>query len=303
MLRHLLSAKLLLIAFLAALATGLPAPAADQFTPAELEAAQARCQAVLGELESRLEVAQEQRSIAIRRNVRDDAKRLAGEINSLKARIRQASKKSLDDYAAAMRQEESDREAEREKKAREDAEIKVLPSMKELAECGPLAIHDCQMVKDSITAMVKKHGALKVSQWGLIGHKGHPMLIVTVMPTGDVPVESYEVCFEVKDSFGNVVANRRTGEVAFTKQNTLSKPIPMGKRDTAMNWGDEDYRDAFTASVWVSRVRLADGTLWQQTREQAAAKKHAIRESYRVDVWTERQCQDDGAEGDIQKPD
>ena len=303
MLRHFLLAKLLLIALMAVLATAMPAPAADQFTPAELEAAQSCRQAVLGELESRLEVAQEQRSIAIRRKVPDNAKRLAREISSLKAQILEASKKPIEAYAAMIRIGESNRKADREKKAREDAEIKVLPSMGELAECGPLAIHDCQMVKDSIRAIVKTHGALRVSQWGLIGLKGDPILIVTVMPTGDVPVESYEVCFEVKDSFGNVVENRRTGEAVFTKQNTLSEPIPMGKRDAAISWGDKDYRNAFTASAWVSRVRLADGTLWQQTREQAAAKKHAIRESHRVDVWAERQCRDDGAEGDIQKPD
>jgi hypothetical protein len=272
-------------------ATAVSEPGAEPFTDAEIKAAKRRRDSEVAAVQDELDVAEEQRRIAVQRRAADKAKELGGRISTLKKEVRRLQKTSVEHYAEVIRGEEALGRAEQQQKAKEEALRKVLPPMNELEMCGPLAIHDCQMIKNSIQAELITLGPLEWSRLGLNQFSGFPILIVRVIATGDKPVESYEVSFEVTDSFGKPVENRRSGET-FTEQETLTKPLTKGQIDTAMNWGEQHYKQAFMAKVWISKVRLADGTMWEQTREEAMGRKHAMRESERVDVWQARECKD-----------
>lgn len=282
-------ALLTLLALL--VATAPNARAEDALSPDELEAGRIRLKDEIAAANDEIEVAEQQRRILIRRKAPEQAREVSNRITALKAKVRRLRTTSVEDYARVVRAEKAELKAKQEEAAREEAARKCLPPMRELAQCGPLAIHDCQMIKNSTAAGVKTWGALRMTQTGILPD-GHPVLIVQVIATGDKPVESYEISFEVIDSFGEAVVNRRDNDRVFVERRTLSAPLTRGQTDTAMNWGDKHYQNAFTAKAWVSRVRLADGTVWEQSREDAAKKPHALRESERVDVWIPRECRD-----------
>jgi hypothetical protein len=147
------------------------------------------------------------------------------------------------------------------------------------------------MIKNSTAASFLEHGALEATRLGLHAYPGHPILIARVVATSADPVVSYEISFEVEDSFGKRLTTANDDDF-FTRQNTLTAPLERGQVDTAMNWGGKEHKEAFAAKVWVSKVRLANGTIWEQSREQAMEKKHGVRDAERVDKWMSRECRD-----------
>lgn len=263
------------------------------FTPAEVEAGAKRREAAIAEATNNLKAAEEQRSIVIRRRSMDQAKQIAGQITTLRAELRRLRKTKPTDYADFIRHEQAAEKAKRESLVAEEAIRKVLPPLSELAEGCPVAVYDCQMIKNSTIALFKEYGALEATRLGINRYSGHPELIVSVICTGNNPVESFEVSFEVLDSFEKKLQDRQTGSHVFVNQTTVSRPFVKGQIESAVNWGSKDYLDAFTARAWVSRARLADGTLWEQTREEAEKRKHGIRMAERVDVWIQRECRDE----------
>ena len=265
----------------------------ENFKPAEVEAGAKRREAAIAEATNDLKSAEEQRSIAIRRRSMDQAKHLAAQMTALRAELRELRKTKPSDFAEIIRQEQAEKKVERESVAAAEALRKVLPPLSELAEGCPVAVYDCQMIKNSAIALFKEYGALEATRLGVHRYEGHPKLIVRVICTGDNPVESFEVSFEVFDSFEKKLQNRQTGSHVFVHQEAVSRPLATGQTETAVNWGSKDYLDAFTARAWVSRARLADGTLWEQTREEAEKRNHGIRMAERVDVWIQRECRDE----------
>jgi hypothetical protein len=264
----------------------------ELFTPEELETGARRRKAAIDEVAADLKALEQQRQIVARRRDVDRAKMLAGQIRALQAKLRTEKKTTAEDHAAILRQEAREQEAAREEKAKADAIRKVLPPLSELCDGCPLAIHDCQVIKNSTAALVQTFGALEASRMGVHRYEGHPELIVTVVCTSEIPVEAFEVSFEILDSFGNTIVDRRTGSAFFVDSSVPSKPLRKGDIETALNWGSKDYATAFMAKAWVSKVRLSNGTVWEQTYAEAGGRKHGVREADRVDVWQARECRD-----------
>lgn len=94
---------------------------------------------------------------------------------------------------------------------------------------------------------------------------GIPRLGVHVTNTKAIPIEAYEIDVECFDKFGDPVTWPGKGNFY---SGISQETIPA--RETARGlWTLHLHQNTAQAKLWISRVKLSDGTVWQQSRSAA----------------------------------
>jgi membrane-associated protease RseP (regulator of RpoE activity) len=92
-----------------------------------------------------------------------------------------------------------------------------------------------------------------------------PELTIEFQNTRSEAVEAFEVEIECFDKFDEAVTFPGKGNVF--KGISQSTVEPKGK--SRASWQLSLHRNTTKAKVWVSRVKIGDGTIWTQTRDEA----------------------------------
>ena len=155
------------------------------------------------------------------------------------------------------------------------AEIPTSDFIEQRSAEGPLAVYSCVM-DDNARLTVEIMGA-RALNYGPINSS--PVLVIRAVGTSDTPVEAWEISCEVTDAFGAPIKTT-DGSPLFIERMTASssdRHVTKGEETEAkVGFPRKPQSDAYQATVWVSKVRLTDGTVWQQSKEEAAAKAHGL---------------------------
>jgi hypothetical protein len=94
---------------------------------------------------------------------------------------------------------------------------------------------------------------------------GIPRLGVHVTNTKAIPIEAYEIDVECFDRFGDPVTWPGKGNFY---RGIFQETIPA--KETARGlWTLHLHQNTAQAKLWISRIKLSDGTVWEQSRSAA----------------------------------
>lgn len=94
---------------------------------------------------------------------------------------------------------------------------------------------------------------------------GVPELTIKVKNIKDARVEAFEIDVECFDKFGDPVTWPGRGNV----YKGISQNAINANEVTLCSWDLHLHRNTADAKVWISRVKLSDGTVWEQSRADA----------------------------------
>jgi hypothetical protein len=164
------------------------------------------------------------------------------EIESLKKDLAIRRRKSINSY---LKEAQANAIAERQKEARRMEELDLDRQVNEaIKNAGPIAI-----IEHGITMNV-----INI-----------PQLSIKVQNTTDQIVEAFEVDAECYDKFGDKVSLLGRGNLF----RGLSQDKVKAGAVQRIDWPLSLQQNTAVADVWISRVKLADGTEWTQTKEEA----------------------------------
>jgi hypothetical protein len=120
---------------------------------------------------------------------------------------------------------------------------------------------------------IKKSGPVVIHRMGINYNVIHlPELTLVVENTEDVAVEAYEICAECFNKFDEAVSFPGHSNVfKGSSQNRIS-----ARETTKCSWQLSLQRETTKATVWVSRVKMADGQVLTFTKEDAQKKPYGI---------------------------
>lgn len=196
-------------------------------------------------------------------------------------------KRSLDEIDAKIR--EADKLAKAAAKAKDKAlskerkdELSWLRKQRlrlvELSQEEYLKKHYDRQRAEAKVAFADEHQKARMQAAGpiyIVGHGivtniiGMPELVLVVRNTTSKTVEAFDITAECANKFGEAVNFPGQGN-AF--RGTWQTRIAPGETMTA-RWQLSLHRNTTKAWTWVNRVKLADGTVWQQTKGEAQEKQ------------------------------
>jgi hypothetical protein len=187
---------------------------------------------------------------------REATKRARADLKRSKESLAKVKSRKLEDYMDAARKsaEERLRKAETESRRQEAAAIaekRRAERMAELRKIGPVVVQSAVVVTNAI---------------------GLPELNFGVMNPGDVPVEAFDMHVECYNSFDEPV-------VGISGTNTTTIAVSDRLHPGGEKFGSVQlslHRTTSKAKVRVSRVKLINGEVWSQTRDEADAVPGAV---------------------------
>jgi hypothetical protein len=127
-------------------------------------------------------------------------------------------------------------------------------------------------------AETKKNRPLSIEALGLHSNVINlPELVVVSKNNTDKPIEAYTVNAECFNKFDEPVKDIAGNNVYRGISQTT---IQAGQKDKGF-WQMSLHRNTAYARVWITRVRFADGTEWQQTKQEAMDRGQAF---FRVEL-------------------
>lgn len=119
-------------------------------------------------------------------------------------------------------------------------------------------------------ARYKAAGPLYIDRMGIVTNViGVPELVLVVKNTTSQTVEAFDVSAECQNKFGEAVIFPGQGNVF---SGTYQEKIMPGGTAT-VRWQLSLQRNTTKAWTWVKRVKMADGSVWQQTKAEAESKR------------------------------
>ena len=95
---------------------------------------------------------------------------------------------------------------------------------------------------------------------------GIPSLTIAVRNIKDLRVEAFEIDVECFDKFGDPVNWPGKGNL----YRGISQESIDAKQAARRSWDLHLHQNTAKANLWISRVKLSDGTVWQQSRAEAS---------------------------------
>jgi hypothetical protein len=208
---------------------------------------------------------------AIKARESDKVKVLRGELTKAKADLAAAKSKPHADYVAeaeaflrqrkeateAYAAQQKDREAEERMQAAVEAD-RLERRRAIQKEAGPVCITGCSIRNNSI---------------------GWPELRVSIVNTTNEEVEAFEFEAECFNSFAEPVKDLNGSHVFRGSSQSSLKP----NSESNMQWQLSLHRNTAKAVIWVKRVKMRNGDVWSQSREQAKVNSFGMREAFKVD--------------------